>query len=123
MMTPATTERQNVLQFPRAPEPPSATGAIERAVDAAQGMMSDSLDLARLELETAVSNVLQSFSLVVVGALLLVLAWTSLMLASYELLGSYTSSVASLLIIAVGNLVMGGLLIVVGAAEYQHGDG
>jgi hypothetical protein len=88
-------------------EPPTVSGAIDRVVDAAQHVVTDQLDLARIETLTAARRLLGSGVLFLIGSALLLGAWATLAVAAYHLLEPQLAPVERLLVIAAANAVVG----------------
>ncbi len=96
--------------------------AIDHLVDAAQGVVENQLELARLEVESTVGRVLRSAVLVVIGALLLAGAGVAIAMAAYEAFPPAVTPAARLAIIAGVTGVLGLVLAAVGVARMgSHG--
>jgi putative superfamily III holin-X len=93
---------------------PTVTDAIDRAVDAAQGLVGDEIALARLNVESALTGTVVGAILVVVGACLGMGAWTALLVAAYQYSTAWMPSIESLAAIAGVNAVLALALVLVG---------
>lgn len=67
---------------------PSAVDALDRLVDAAQNVISDQIDLARLETRDALRALLVQGALLVLGLCMVGVAWAALMVAADDLIGN-----------------------------------
>jgi Putative Actinobacterial Holin-X, holin superfamily III len=103
-------------------EEPTVTGAIDRVVDAAQGLVTDEIALARMNLEATVVGTFVGSALLAVGGLLGLGAWAVLMIAAHEILTTQvqTSSLASLGIIAGVNAAIAIAFMAVGAGRLRE---
>jgi hypothetical protein len=96
--------------------------AIDHLVDAAQGVVENQLELARLEVEATVGRVLRSAALVVVGALLLAGAAVAIAMAAYEAFPPTVEPAQRLATIAGVTGVLGIVLAAIGATRMgSHG--
>jgi hypothetical protein len=86
-------------------------GAIDRLAGAAQSVVADQIEVARLDVKVAGARILRRAALVIVGALMLFGSWTALTLAAYVLLAPQLSPEQRLGLIAVAHGLLGvGLL-------------
>ncbi len=96
--------------------------AIDHLVDAAQGVVENQLELARLELELTAHRVLRGTVLLVVGALLLGGACVALAIAGYEAFPPEVTPAQRLLAITAVAGVLGLVLALAGARSMRaHG--
>jgi hypothetical protein len=95
-------------------EGPTVSGAIDRVVDAAQHVVTDQFDLARLETLAVARRVVRSGMLVLLGGILLLGAWATLAVAAYHLLEPRLPPVDRLLVIAGAHTVLGVALVLAG---------
>jgi hypothetical protein len=65
---------------------PSVPGALDRLVDAAQQVVADEVDLARLEAHEMLRRTLSGAALLMLGTLLAAMAWGAIMFAAHALL-------------------------------------
>ncbi len=118
----------------RAAEPPgsprneaSATEAVERALGAGERLVTEHIELARLDVEEALASRTLRAALVVVPALFAFGGWWVLMAACVAYLEAYLSRAASLAIVGGGNVVLGLAVVLVqwaaarGAPAKPHG--
>jgi hypothetical protein len=101
-------------------EEPTVADAIDRAVDAAQGLVGDEIALARLNVESALAGTAIGGILVVVGACLALGAWTVLLVAAHQLSIAYVSPITSLAAIAAVNAVLAVALILAGRTRLRE---
>ena len=66
-------------------------GAIDRLAGAAQSVVADQIEVARLDVKVVGARILRSAALLIVGALMLFGSWTALTLAAYVLLAPQLS--------------------------------
>jgi hypothetical protein len=104
----------------RPAEEPTVTGALDRAVDAVEGLVTDEINLARVNLEATIVGTFAGSALVAVGGILGLGAWTVLMIAAYELLLMHTSQPASLAVIAGINVILAIAFMAAGAARLRQ---
>jgi hypothetical protein len=64
----------------------SVPGALDRLVDAAQQVVTDQVDLVRLEAHETLRRTLSGAALLMFGTLLAGMAWGAIMIAGHELL-------------------------------------
>ena len=98
---------------------PAVTEAIDRVVDAAQGLVGDEIALARVSLETTIAGAVAGGLLLAVGVCLGLGAWTAFVIAAYEAARTYLSPVASLVLIGVANTAAAGVFVAEGAARLR----
>ncbi len=103
-------------------EPPTVTSALDRMVDAAQQVVVDQVRLARLEAQSALTRTARDSAMVLVGGLILLLAWVFGMVALHGLLVRWLEPAASFGIIAGANAVIGGALVAVGLSRATGGE-
>ena len=89
--------------------------AVDHLVDAAQGVVRDQFELARLDLEVVVSRILRGAALVIVGVLFLAGAGVALAIAGYAMLPDSYPPEQRLAIIAGVSAVVGVALATLGA--------
>jgi len=106
----------------------SATEAVERVLDAGQRLVSERIELARLDVEEALAGRVARAALVVVPALFAFGGWWLLMAAAVASLDPYMTRAASLAIVGGANVVVGLVLVLTGwrsawapAATNEHG--
>lgn len=96
--------------------------AIDHLVDAAQGVVENQFELARLEVEATLGRALRSAVLVIVGALLLVGAAIAIAMAAYEAFPPTVTPAQRLAIIAGVTGVLGVVIAGVGVTRMgSHG--
>jgi uncharacterized membrane protein YqjE len=96
--------------------------AIDHLVDAAQGVVENQLELARLEVELTMGRVLRSAALVLVGMLLLVGAIAPLGMAAYAAFPEAYSPAARLAILGGAIALVGCVLMLLGVRRMDaHG--
>lgn len=96
--------------------------AIDHLVDAAQGVVENQVELARLELELTAGRVLRGAVLVLVGAVLLGGACVALGMAGYAVFPPEYPPVERLLVIAGAAAVVGLVLALAGGRSVRaHG--
>lgn len=101
-------------------EEPTVTGAIDRVVDAAEGLVKDEINLARMNLEATIVGTFAGSALVAVGAVLGLGAWTVLMIAAYELLLMHGSQVVSLAAVGALNAILAVAFVAAGTARLRQ---
>jgi len=87
---------------------PSATDAVERVLDAGQRLISERIELAKLDVEEAVTERVSRTALVAVPSLFAFGGWWILMAAVVAFLDQYVSLPASLAIVGGAHVVLGG---------------
>jgi hypothetical protein len=96
--------------------------AIDHLVEAAQGVVENQLELAKLEIELTVSRVVRGVALIAVGVFLLALAATTAAAGAYAAFPATWPPEQRLAIIAAACAVMGGGLAWLGARRVRaHG--
>jgi hypothetical protein len=96
--------------------------AIDHLVDAAQGVVENQMELARLDVEQTIGRVLRSAALVLVGVLLLVGAIVPLAMAAYAAFPEAYSPAARLAILGGGIAAAGTGLVLLGVRRMDaHG--
>jgi hypothetical protein len=97
--------------------------AIDRLAEAAQSVVADQLEAARLDVKLVGGRMLRSAALLVVGASMLGASWTALTLAAYVLLAPQLSPEQRLGLIALVHALLGlGLLLAGARAMKAHGN-
>ena len=86
---------------------PSVPGALDRLVDAAQQVVGDQGDLARLEAHETLRRTLSGAALLMLGTLLAAVAWGAIMIAAHELLVQRMAPWQSLGVIGLVNGFLG----------------
>ena len=89
--------------------------AIDRLAEAAQSVVADQIEVARLDLKVAGGRILRSAALLILGALALGGSWTALTLAAYVLLAPQLSPEQRLGLIALAHGLLGLGLLLAGA--------
>jgi 4-hydroxybenzoate polyprenyltransferase len=101
-------------------EEPTVTGAIDRVVDAAQGLVADEVALARVQIESTLVGAFTGSALLLIGICFALGAWTVAMIAAYELLITRMTPLTSLGIVAAVNVVVAIAFIASGAARLRQ---
>jgi hypothetical protein len=100
----------------------SLASAAERAIDAGQRFIADRIDLARLDVTNALIEAIQGSGLLVVGTVMGAIGWAGLSVAATLILNqSIGNWAASMGAIGALNVLLGGLLSVVGVRKAQAG--
>jgi hypothetical protein len=107
------TGKEGVLEHEQ--REPSIVEAIGRVVDAGQRVLVNRFDLVRLDVTEVATRTLHSAVVLVLGALVLGVAWVSFSAALVVWLRAYVTLAGSLALVGCGNAVAGGLLVVLGA--------
>jgi hypothetical protein len=89
--------------------------AIDRLAEAAQSVVADQIEVARLDLKVAGGRILRSAALLILGALALGGSWAALTLAGYMLLAPQLSPEQRLGLIALAHGLLGLGLLLAGA--------
>lgn len=97
----------------------TVSGALDRVVDAAQGVVTTQVDLARLELATVAEDVLKSGVAAALGVFFVLVAWVAIQVAAYGALDGVLAPAGRLGLIAVVNLGIGTGLI---SSAVRRGD-
>jgi hypothetical protein len=87
---------------------PSATDAVERVLDAGQRLVTEGIELAKLDVQEAVSEKLSQGAAIVVPGLFAFGGWWILMAALVVFLETYLVLPASLAIVGGAHLLIGG---------------
>ena len=95
---------------------PSAASAVERAVDAAQRIAVERLELMRLEMQESLLRVAKGGGLLVAAGFVLVLGFTGLGAALVVVLAERMPLAASIALVAAGHVVVGIVLAAAGSA-------
>ena len=96
--------------------------AIDHLVDAAQGVVQNQIELARLDLELTISRVLRGAALATVGIFLLAGAGVALTMAAYAIFPDSYPPEQRLAIIAGACAVLGTMLVMLGIHRVRgHG--
>lgn len=94
---------------------PSVLSAVGRAIEAGQRIIVDRVDLAKLDVLSAIADTFRGTALLVFGGLLVGIGWMALSAAAIVLLHGFTFSwAASACLVGGVNLLLGGSLIAVG---------
>src|SRR6185503_16134579 len=97
--------------------------AIDRLAEAAQSVVADQIEGARLDLKVAGGRMLRSVALFIVGALVLCGSWTALTLAAYVHFAPQLSPEQRLGLIALAHALLGlGLLLAGARLMKAHGN-
>jgi hypothetical protein len=94
--------------------------AIDHLVGAAQGVVENEIQLAKLEAQVAAGRILRGAALIIVGAILLGGAAVALAIAGYYAFPPDVTPVVRLAIIAGVCIVLGGALAAFGARRIGH---
>jgi len=86
---------------------PSVPGALDRLVDAAQQVVADQIDLARLEARETLRRTLSGAALLMLGTLLAAMAWGAITIAVHGLLVQRMAPWQSLGVIGLVNGLLG----------------
>lgn len=95
---------------------PSAVSAVERAVDAAQRIAVERLELMRLEIAESLARVAKGSGLMAAAALIVVFGLAGLAAALVVVLAERLPLAASIAIVAGGHVVVGIVIAAVGAS-------
>ena len=116
---------ENVAYRSPAPrEEASAGGAVERAVDAAQRIVVERMELLRLEAQQALTRLLQDAGLLALGGVLVLIGWCALMGWGVVLLRDRGVSLpAGLASIALLNTALATVLVGFAVRRMQRRDG
>ncbi len=93
----------------------SATEAVERVLDAGQRLVTEGIDLARLDAQVALTERLGRGARIVIPALFAFGGWWILMAAVTALLNDYVTTASSLGIVGGAHVLVGGGLAVAAA--------
>ena len=102
------------------PTEPSAISAAERAVEAAQRIAVERLELMRLELIDGFGDVLKRTGAVMAAGLVAILGWTGLAIALAVVLSEYMHPAASIAFVGALHLLIGLLLAVWAGSNGQE---
>jgi hypothetical protein len=97
---------------------PTVVGALDRMVDAVQGVVADQLKLARLEAETSLRRALVGGGMIAGAAVFALFAWATLLVAAHALLREVMHPAASLGILTAVNLAFAGGLAAMGMRAF-----
>jgi len=89
---------------------PSATDAVERVIDAGQRLVTERIELAKLDVQDAVSEKVSQTTKVFVPALFAFGGWWILMAAVVMVLSTYVVLPASLAIVGGAHVLLGGAM-------------
>jgi hypothetical protein len=95
---------------------PSAVSAVERAVEAAQRLAVERLELMKLELEEGLGRMLARAGLMLAAGLIAILGWTGLAAALVVVLAERLPMATSLALVA-GSHVLAGIVLALVAAS------
>ena len=87
---------------------PSATDAVERVLDAGQRLVSERIELAKLDVQEAVTEKVSQGAMIVVPGLFAFGGWWILMAALVAFLNTYLVLPASLAIVGGAHVLLGG---------------
>ena len=104
-------------------EEPPPNGAVERAVDAAQRIVVERMELLRLEAQQALTRLLQNAGLLALGGVLALIAWCALMGWGVMLLRERVSLPAGLVSMALLNTVLATVLVGFTVRRMQRREG
>lgn len=105
------------------PEDPDTVGqAVDKVTSLSRELVSDQIELARLELVHSASQILKGWTWMMLAAGLAVVAWCALSGAAWLALQPLLPSWAALLLVALGNGAMAGVAIWRGRVRMRHGD-
>jgi hypothetical protein len=102
------------------PSEPSAINAAERAVDAAQRIVVDRLELIRLEAQEALANLVVRTGLVTAAGVVILIGWVALAVATALWLRQWMSPAASVGLVGSVHLLAGAGLAVWAAGFDQR---
>lgn len=109
----STTENREAVSPTVPVTEPSALSAAERAVEAAQRIVVERLELMRLELQEAVTRLVERTGLMFMAGIVVLLGWCGLAVALVMLLAERMPLVGSLAVVAGGHVLVGILMAVV----------
>jgi len=109
----STTENHELVSPTVPGTEPSALSAAERAVEAAQRIVVERLELMRLELQEAVTRLVERTGLLFMAGIVVLLGWCGLAVALVMLLAERMPLVGSLAAVAGGHVLVGILMAVV----------
>lgn len=92
------------------PVEPSAVSAAERAVEAAQKIAVERLELIRLELMEGIAGLMQRAGLVLAAGLVVILGWCGLAVAVVVLLAERLPLATAIAVVAGGHVLLGVVL-------------
>lgn len=93
---------------------PSLSSALERVLNASQRVITDRIDLVRLESAAAISRALRGGALLGVGSILISGGWFAAMAIVMVLLDEYVTPTAALAVVALLSVATGGSFVVLG---------
>ena len=93
---------------------PSLTESLDRMVDAAQKVVGDEVSLFRADVTSATTNALHSGGMLLLGTAFLAIGWATALMAAFQVLAPRVGALATLVGLALLNL-LGGVLLLVGA--------
>jgi hypothetical protein len=96
---------------------PSAVGAVERGIEAAQRIVIEGLELLRLEAEERLTRTVRGAALLSLGGALTLIGWCALMLVVVLILRERWSLIGGLAVVGAGHLAVGA-----GAIAYAMAD-
>lgn len=99
---------------------PTVGHALQHLADATQGVIRNQLDLARLEAKQAAGVSFRGATALVLGGVLLLVAWVALSVAAYTALLRSVAPWASLCIVAAVNAVLGGGAVAYGMTRLRE---
>ena len=111
---------QVAYSSPAPREEPSPGGAVERAVDAAQRIVVERVELLRLEAQQALIRLLQDAGLLALGGLLAFISWCALMGWVVVLLRDRVSLPAGLASMGLLNAALATILVGVAVRRMQR---
>jgi hypothetical protein len=103
---------------------PTVTDSLDRVVDAAQDVVVDHIALLRLEASAALTSAVRRGALLLIGGVLIAMAWVLLLLAAFDIMAPRLGSPSSLAILAGANFVPGlGLVLAPRGVTAERGHG
>ncbi len=102
---------------------PSATDAVERVIDAGQRLVTERIELAKLDVQDAVTEKVSQTTKVVVPALFAFGGWWILMAGVVLFLNIYFAMPASLGIVGGAHVLLGGAIAVRSLQRGRRGNG
>jgi uncharacterized membrane protein YqjE len=97
------------------PSPPSVAQSLDRLVDAAQGLAADQVGLVKLEIESTMVRLSVGALFVVLGLLVMISGWVAGLCGLHLVLSQWMHPAASLGLLAVTTLAVGGAVAYLGA--------
>ena len=110
-------------RLPGGQDEPSATDAVERVIDAGQRLVTERIELAKLDVQDAVTEKVSQTTKIVVPALFAFGGWWILMAGLVMFLDTYLVMPASLGIVGGAHVLLGGAMAGRALQHGRHGNG